>query len=90
MIRSWHLIQHLTQSLTLRPIEQTLQQSIPEIHHSDQGVQYLSSDYISTLTRQGIEISLSHRGCIWENGYAEGPIRILKEEEVYINDYDNV
>ena len=40
MIKAWHLSQHLTQSLTLTPLEQALGQSVPEIHHSDQGVQY--------------------------------------------------
>lgn len=90
VIRAWHLSQHLTQSLTLRPLQQALQYSIPEIHHSDQGVQYLSSDYISTLTCHGIEISLPRRGRPWENGYAERLIRTLKEEEVYLNDYDNI
>ncbi len=68
MIRGWKLSQHLTQSLTLKPLEAALCQSVPEIHHSDQGVQYLSSAYISTLRRHGIEISLAHRGCPWENG----------------------
>ena len=38
----------------------------------------------------GIEISLAHRGCPWENGYAERLIRTLKEEEVYLNDYDDI
>ena len=86
-IRGWKLSQHLTQSLTLNPLEQALRQSVPEIHHSDQGVQYLSSAYISTLKRHGIEISLARRGCPWENGYAERLIRTLKEEEVHLNDY---
>ncbi|MCG9127530.1 IS3 family transposase [Candidatus Poribacteria bacterium] len=90
VIRACHLSQHLTQSLTLRPLQEALQQNIPEIHHSDQGVQYLSSDYISTLTCHGIEISLSRRGRPWENGYAERLIRTLKEEEVYLNEYDNI
>ena len=71
MIRGWQLSRHLTQPLTLRPLQQALRQSVPEIHHSDQGVQYLSTDYISTLTDYGIDISLDHRGCPWENGYAE-------------------
>ena len=62
MIRGWKLSQHLTQSLTLKPLEEALHRSVPEIHHSDQGVQYLSSAYISTLTRHGIEISLAQRG----------------------------
>ena len=62
MIRGWKLSQHLTQSLTLKPLQQALRQSVPEIHHSDQGVQYLSSAYLSTLTRHGIEISVARRG----------------------------
>ena len=90
MIRAWKLSQHLTQALTLTPLEQALRQSVPEIHHSDQGVQYLSSAYISTLRHHGIEISLARRGCPWENGYAERLIRTLKEEEVHLNDYKDV
>ena len=50
VVRGWHLSQHLTLSLTLRPLQEALRQSVPEIHHSDQGVQYLSTAYISTLT----------------------------------------
>ena len=90
MIRAWQVSHHLNTSLTLKPLEQALRQSVPEIHHSDQGVQYLSSAYISTLTRHGIEISLAQRGCPWENGYAERLIRTLKEEEVHLNDYEDI
>ena len=90
MIRGWHISQHLTQSLTLKPLETALCQSVPEIHHSDQGVQYLSNAYISLLTHHGIEISVARRGCPWENGYAERLIRTLKEEEVYLNAYDDI
>ena len=91
MIRGWQVSQHLNTSLTLKALEQALRQSIPEIHHSDQGVQYLSSAYISTLKQHGIEISLARRGCPWENGYAERrPIRTLKEEEVHLNDYEDI
>ena len=60
MIRGWQVSQHLTQSLTLKPLQEALHQSVPEIHHSDQGVQYLSNAYLSTLKRHGIEIP-SHR-----------------------------
>ena len=42
MIRGWKLSEHLTQSLTLNPIQEALCQSFPEIDHMDQGVQYLS------------------------------------------------
>ena len=90
MIRGWQVSQHLTQSLTLKPLQEALHQSTPEIHHSDQGVQYLSSAYLSTLKRHGIEISIAQRGHPWENGYAERLIRTLKEEEIHLNDYENI
>ena len=74
--------------LPIEPFQ--LRQSVPEIHHSDQGVQYLSTAYISTLKHHGIEISLAQRGCPWENGYAERLIRTLKEEEVHLNAYEDI
>ena len=90
MIRGWHISQHLTQSLTLNPLQEALRESIPEIHHSDQGVQYLSNVYTSTLQQHNIEISVARRGCPWENGYAERLIRTLKEEEIHLNDYEDI
>lgn len=90
MIKAWHLNQHLNQSLTLKPLQEAFCHSAPEIHHSDQGVQYLSKTYIATLQAQGVEISVAHRGRPWENGYAERLIRTLKEEEVHLNDYQSI
>ena len=80
MIRGWSISQHLTQPLTLKPLEQALCRSAPEIHHSDQGVQSLSNAYISLL----------RKGCPWENGFAERLIRTLKEEEVHLNEDENI
>ena len=90
VIRGWHLSQHLTRSLTLKPLEAALCHSVPEIHHSDQGAQYLSKAYITTLQEHGVEISVAHRGRPWENGYAERLIRTLKAEEVHLNDYQSI
>ncbi len=90
MIRAWQLSQHLSQSLTLKPLEEALCHSVPEIHHSDQGVQYLSKAYIATLEAHGIAISVARRGHPWENGYAERLIRTLKEEEVHLNEYQSL
>ena len=66
MIRGWQVSRHLTQPLTLKPLEQALRHSVPEIHHSDQGVQYLSNTYILTLTDHGIEISVARGGALGE------------------------
>ena len=90
MIRAYQISQHLNQSLTLKPLKDALCHSVPEIHHSDQSVQYLSNTYISTLRDHGVEILVARRGHPWENGYAERLIRTLKEEEVHLNDYDDI
>ena len=91
MIRGWQVSYHLNTSLTLKPLQEALLESgAPEIHPSDQGVQYLSSAYLSTLKAHGIEISLAPRGRPWENGYAERLIRTLKAEEVHLNDYEDI
>ena len=82
--------QHLNQSLALNPLKEALWYSVPEIHHSDQGVQSLSNASIATLQEHGVEISVARRGRPWENGYAERLIRTLKEEEVHINDYQSI
>ncbi len=90
LIRAWHISQHLNHSLTLKPLKEAFCHSVPEIHHSDQGVQYLSKAYVTTLEEHGVEISVARRGRPWENGYAERLIRTLKEEEVHINDYQSI
>ncbi len=90
VIKAWHLSQYLNQSLTLKPLEEAFCHSVPEIHHSDQGVQYLSKAYVATLQAQGVKISVAHRGRPWENGYAERLIRTLKEEEIDSNEYQSI
>lgn len=44
----------------------------PVILHSDQGTEYTSKDYIALAENLGIKISMSNKGCPWENGYQEG------------------
>ena len=49
----------LDQSLTLRALEQALAQHTPEIHHSDQGVQYAATAYTARLQAAGVQISMA-------------------------------
>ena len=89
-IKAYQIGPHLNQSLTLKPLKEAFCHSVAEIHHPDQGGQYLSKAYITTLEEHGVEISVAHRGRPWENGYAERLIRTLKEEEVHLNDYQSI
>jgi transposase InsO family protein len=61
----------------------------PEIHHSDQGVQYAATAYTQLLQEAGVRISMAEVGEAWENGYTERLIRTIKEQEVDLSDYDD-
>lgn len=50
------------------------------IHHSDRGVQYCSAEYVSMLTKNDIQISMTESGDPLENALAERVNGILKEE----------
>jgi len=58
------------------------------IHHSDQGVQYASCDYVNRLKEYRINISMSRRGNPYDNAFAESFIKTLKYEEVYLWEYE--
>jgi putative transposase len=88
-IRGWHLGRGLDQGLTLRALEQALAQHTPEIHHSDQGVQYAATAYTDRLQQAGVQISMAEVGAAWQNGYAERLMRTIKEEEVDLTEYEN-
>lgn len=57
------------------------------IHHSDQGVQYASNEYVECLRYYGILISMSSTGNAYENAHAESFWKTVKYEEVYLNEY---
>jgi len=57
------------------------------VHHSDQGVQYASHDYVDCLKEHSILISMSRKGNPYDNAFAESFIKTLKVEEVYLNEY---
>ena len=53
------------------------------IHHSDRGIQYCSHDYVNTLKKHQIAISMTESGDPLDNAIAERINGILKDE--YIN-----
>ena len=58
------------------------------IHHSDQGIQYTCKDYIKILKDNGIRISMSAKGNPYDNAFAESFFKTLKQEEVYLWEYE--
>ena len=88
-IRGWHLGRSLDQTLTLHALEQALIEHTPEIHHSDQGVQYAAHAYTARLHQAGVQISMAEVGAAWQNGYAERLMCTIKEEEVDLSEYED-
>ena len=86
-IRGWYLSRSLDQDLTLTALKCALEQRTPEIHHSDQGIQYAAMAYTDLLSATGVAISMAEVGEATQNGYAERLIRTIKEEEVDLSDY---
>lgn len=88
-VRGWHLDRSLDQRLTFTALQKALQTHSPEIHHSDQGLQYAATNYTDLLKQHGIQISMAEVGEPTQNGYAERLMRTIKEEEVDLSDYQN-
>ena len=89
VIRGWALMRSLAAELSLSALEKAFVEGQPEIHHSDQGVQYACEAYVARLTGAGAQISMAEVGHAEQNGYAERVIRTIKEEEVYLSEYED-
>ena len=61
----------------------------PQIHHSDQGLQYAAHAYVNLLQAHQVQISMASVGKAEENGFAERFMRTIKEEEVDLSEYRN-
>jgi putative transposase len=88
-IRGWNLSRNLDQELTLTALDRALRRRTPQIHHSDQGVQYAAAAYVARLERHAVAISMAAVGEPRENGYAERLMRTIKEEEVELSEYQD-
>lgn len=88
----WELSERIDAELALAALEHALRVRQPPpgwLHHSDQGVQYASGEYVARLLSAGARISMSRRGRPRDNARAESFFRTLKCEEVYLQDYQD-
>jgi len=86
-VRGWCLSRTIDQQLTLDALLMALQEHKPQIHHSDQGVQYACFAYVELLQLLDVHISMAAVGKAEENGFAERFMRTIKEEEVDLSEY---
>lgn len=90
----WELGRDIDTQLTLNALKMALKNRRNMdlsglVHHSDQGVQYASYDYIDKLKENSIKISMGRKGNPYDNAFAESFIKTLKYEEVYLKEYES-
>jgi transposase InsO family protein len=86
VIRGWELRRSLQGELAEEALRKALIGHCPQIHHSDQGVQYAATAYTDRLQHHQVLISMAAVGKAEENGYAERWLRTIKEEEIDLSD----
>ena len=86
----WNLSKRIDTQLALGALEQALATRDVRpglIHHSDRGVQYASTAYVERLLSVQAKISMSAVGNPYDNAKAESFFKTLKQEEVYLKQY---
>ncbi len=87
------LSRRIDTSLTLGALRMAISQrvhTVGTIHHSDQGVQYASEEYVKLLKESGFQISMGRKGNPYDNVKMESFYKTLKSEEVYLNEYETI
>lgn len=79
----WAMSEHMNTALVETALRMALQTRQPDgtlLHHSDQGSQYTSAAYQSTLANRNIQLSMSRVGNCYDNAVAESFFGTLKAE----------
>ena len=92
-IIGWELSRNVDATLTLTALKRAVKNRGKEtvkgcIHHSDHGVQYLCGAYIQAIQELGMLPSMGEIGNSYDNAHAESLNKTVKNEEVWINEYE--
>jgi putative transposase len=91
LVLSWRLSNTMDKTFCVEALQEALDHyGKPEIFNTDQGVQFTCEAFISTLSDQGIRISMDGKGRCLDNIFCERLWRSLKYEEVYLKAYATV
>jgi putative transposase len=90
-ILAWRLSNSLTADFCVEALEEAITRyGVPEIMNTDQGSQFTGTEFIGTLERHHIAISMDGKGCWRDNVFVERLWKTIKYEEVYLHAYDTV
>lgn len=87
----WQVSNNLENIFCVEALKNSLNKhSSPNILNTDQGSQFTSLDFIDVLKQNDVKISMDGKGRFWDNIFTERLWRSVKQENVYINDYQTV
>jgi transposase InsO family protein len=87
----WAISKNIDADLAESALEMAIERRKPPpgvIHHSDRGVQYLCRKYVALLEKHAFRISNSAKGNPYDNAFLESFMKTLKQEEVYLANYE--
>ena len=84
---AWELSNSLESSFCITALEHALATALPEIHNSDQGVQFTGEEYTNQLAAKNIQISMDGRGRCMDNIFTERLWRTVKYEDIFLKSY---
>jgi transposase InsO family protein len=86
----WALDRSLSAQVAIRALQQAIERRQPPpgvVHHSDQGTQYASAEYIAVLESRQMTPSMSRPANPYDNAACESFMKTLKQEEIYCHAY---
>lgn len=87
---SWELSNTLDMDFCLRALERAYATATPEIFNSDQGSHFTSPKFTALSEAKGVKISMDGRGRYLDNIFVERLWRTVKQEDIYIRQYESV
>jgi putative transposase len=87
---AWELSTTLDSDFCVRCLQRALEAGRPEIFNTDQGSQYTSEDFTETLLTADVRISMNGAGRCFDNIMVERLWRSVKQEKVYLKEYEDV
>jgi Transposase and inactivated derivatives len=89
-IIDYELSNSLDTAFIIKCLKRAFRTHKPEIINSDQGSQFTSNDYIALLKSEDIKISMDTVGRATDNARIERFFRSIKQEKLYIYEYNTV
>jgi len=89
-VLSWRISTTLEADFCIEALSEALSKGKPEYFNTDQGCQFTCRGFTEKLKAEGTQISMDGKGRVFDNIFVERLWRTIKQEEVYLKEYESV